>query len=195
MHHFFAYLAKLKHIKRWGLMRNALVENVQEHTTQVAWIAHALAVLRNKRLPESVDAYKVLCYALYHESGEVIVGDLATPIKYHNPQIRDAFAQLETLAVKKVEGFLPEDLRPVYHPWLEPDKDSEEWKLCKAADRIAAYIKCVEEMRAGNHEFEHAMAKVEKSIRQMEIEEVKVFMALFAPSFALTLDELNQEAD
>ncbi len=189
--HFFAYMARMKFIQRWGLMRNTQPENDAEHTAQVAMIAHALAVLRNVRFGGDVDAGQVAALALYHDAGEVITGDLATPIKYFNPEIKEAFHRIEGVASRKLLDMLPADLRPAYAPLFEPDAASPAWRLVKAADRIAAYAKCVEELKAGNNEFALAAQSIERSIRALELPEVEAFMEDYMPSFSLTLDELN----
>ncbi|HIS99904.1 MAG TPA: 5'-deoxynucleotidase [Candidatus Faecaligallichristensenella faecipullorum] len=189
--HFFAYMARMKHIKRWGLRRSTKEENDQEHSLQVAMIAHALATLRNVRHGGNVDLEKVMLLAVYHEAPEVITGDLATPIKYFNPGIKQAFKSIEKMAASQLLSYLPEDLKPSFEPLLFPDENSPEWKLVKAADRISAYVKCVEELGVGNEEFRSASASILKDIEAMEWPEVKEFMEEFVPSFGLPLDALN----
>ncbi len=191
--HFFAYMARMKFIQRWGLMRNTQPENDAEHTAQVAMIAHALAVLRNTRFAHLgvVDTGMVATLALYHDAGEVITGDMATPIKYFNPEVRTAFQRIEGVATRKLLDMLPEDVRGAYEPLLEPDSTSDGWKLVKAADRIAAYAKCLEELKAGNNEFWLAAQSIGETISAIDAPEVTVFMQEFMPSFSLTLDELN----
>ena len=190
-HHFYAYMARMKYIKRWGLMRNTREENDQEHSLQVAMIAHALAVLRNRRYGGHVDVDRVTLLAVYHEAPEVITGDLATPIKYFNPGIRAAFREVEDIAAKKLLEYLPEDLRADYEPLLMPDKTSEEWRLVKAADRISAYVKCLEEYGCGNREFLAAQESIRASITEMALPEAEDFLRVFAPSYMLPLDALN----
>lgn len=189
--HFFAYMARMRFIQRWGLMRNTQQENDAEHTAQVAMIAHALAVLRNTRFGGQVDAGQVAVLALYHDAGEVITGDLATPIKYFNPEIKKAFHQIEGVATRKLLEMLPEDVRPAYAPLLAPDTGAEAWKLVKAADRIAAYAKCVEELKAGNNEFWLAAQSIGENIAALDMPEVSAFMETYIPSFSLALDELD----
>lgn len=189
--HFFAYMARMKHIKRWGLRRSTKEENDQEHSLQVAMIAHALATLRNVRHGGNVDLEKVMLLAVYHEAPEVITGDLATPIKYFNPGIKQAFKSIEKMAASQLLSYLPEDLKSSFEPLLFPDENSPEWKLVKAADRISAYVKCVEELGVGNEEFRSASASILKDIEAMEWPEVKEFMEEFVPSFGLPLDALN----
>ena len=189
--HFYAYMARMKYVKRWNLRRNTREENDQEHSLQVAMIAHALAVIRQKRYGGSVDMEKVMLLAVYHEAPEVITGDVATPIKYFNPGIKDAFKDIERLASEKLLEYLPEDLREEYRPLLLPDETAPEWKLVKAADRISAYLKCVEEEGYGNGEFSAAKLSIARSIEQLGVPESEDFMREFAPSFALPLDALN----
>ncbi len=189
--HFFAYMARMKFIQRWGLMRNTQPENDAEHTAQVAMIAHALAAIHNARYGGKLDTGLVAAIALYHDAGEVITGDLATPIKYNNPIIKEAFHRIEDVASRKLLDMLPVDLHPAYEPLLAPDTTALPWALVKAADRIAAYAKCVEELKAGNTEFATAAQSILVSIQALELHAVRDFMAEFAPSYALSLDELN----
>lgn len=189
--HFQAYMSRMKLIKRWGLMRSTNEENDMEHTLQVTMIAHMLCEIRRVRYHGEVDLEKVMGYALYHEVAEVITGDLASPIKYFNPQIKDAFKEIEKLAAEKLIGYLPEDLRESYAPLLLPNEQSIEWKLVKAADKIAAYLKCIEETGQGNAEFDQAASKLRLEINKLSLPEVQDFMKESAPSFALSLDGLN----
>ncbi len=192
MYHFFSYMARMKHIKRWGLMRNTREENIQEHSLQTAMIAHALALIKNRMFGGSVDTERVLALAVYHEAGEVITGDLATPIKYFNPEIKTAYKQIERVAEEKLVNMLPEEIRKDYESLiLNRDQETEHYAIVKAADKICAYLKCVEELSAGNSEFEKAKYAIEKTIREMGRPEVNYFMETFVPSFELTLDELN----
>ncbi|MBE5807780.1 MAG: 5'-deoxynucleotidase [Clostridiales bacterium] len=189
--HFYAWMARMKLIRRWSLQRNTRDENDQEHSLQVAMIAHGLAVLHAKRGGAPVDMEKLLLLAIYHEAPEVITGDLATPIKYFNPGIHEAYKSIEHMASEKLLSYLPEELQPDYAPYLLPDTSSDEWKLVKAADRLSAYLKCLEEEGSGNAEFAAAKASIEKSIDEMGVPEAKEFLALYAPSFLLPLDALN----
>lgn len=192
MSHFFAYLSRMKFIQRWGLMRNTRQENIQEHSLQVAMIAHGLAVIKNKFFGGRVDPERVAILAVFHEAPEVITGDLATPIKYFNPEICSAYKQIERIAAQKLLDMLPEELKSEYRDlFFIEEKDSEHWKIVKAADKICAYLKCVEEIKAGNQEFSKAMKAVKAQIDRMDCPEVRYFMEYFAPSFSLTLDELN----
>lgn len=189
-HHFFAYLSRMKYIARWGLMRNTRPENVQEHSLQVAMVAHALALIRNRRYGGRLDPERVMALAVYHEAGEVITGDLATPVKYFNPEIKEAFKRIESIACGRILRMLPEDLRADYEPLIN-QPDDEAHRVVKAADRICALLKCIEEEKAGNGEFSKAGESVRASIAALDLPEVGDFMAEFVPSFSLTLDELN----
>lgn len=190
-HHFYAYMARMKLIKRWGLRHNTREENDQEHSLQVAMIAHALATYKNRRYGGNVDVEKVLLYALYHEAAEVITGDLASPIKYFNPGIRDAYKEIERMASEKLLDYLPADFQEDFWGLLFPDEESYEWRIVKAADRISAYVKCLEEYGFGNREFLTAQENIRASVSQMNMPEAEDFMREFAPSFMLPLDALN----
>jgi len=189
--HFYAYMARMKLIKRWGLRHNTREENDQEHSLQVAMIAHALATYRNRRYGGNVNMEKVLLYAIYHEAPEVITGDLASPIKYFNPGIRDAYKSIERMAAKKLLDYLPGDFQQDFKDLLFQQEDCEEWRIVKAADRISAYVKCLEEYAFGNREFLTAQESVRASISAMNMPEAEDFMREFAPSFMLPLDALN----
>ena len=188
--HFFAYISRMRFIQRWALMRNTAPENVQEHSHQVAVLAHALAVLRNEKFGGHVDPGAVAVAALYHDASEILTGDMPTPIKYDNPAIRTAYKDVEAVAEHKLLNMLPEELRGVYAPILTVE-DPEIEALVKAADKLSAYIKCVEELKAGNNEFREAAAQTRKSLEAYELPEVAYFLETFMDSFALTLDELK----
>ena len=190
-HHFYAYMARMKLIERWSLRRNTRRENDQEHSLQVTMIAHALAHYRNTRYGGNLDLEKVLLYAVYHEAAEVITGDLASPIKYFNPGIRDAYKSIERMASQKLLDYLPSDFQEEFEKLLFPDENSPEWKIVKAADRISAYVKCLEEYAFGNREFLTAQENIRASISAMNLPEAEDFMREFAPSFLLPLDALN----
>ena len=192
-HHFFAFMSRMKHIKRWPLMRNTWQEDIAQHSLQVAMIAHALAELKNARFGGGADPQRAMTLAVYHEAPEVITGDLPTPIKYYSPAIRAAYKSIETDAANRLHGMLPDDLRAAYAPLLlDPERDPE-WKRVKAADKIAAYVKCIEEDHAGNKEFAKAGESIRRELDrlQSELPEVKAFLEDFLPSFSLTIDELN----
>lgn len=191
MHHFFAYMARLKLIRRWSLMRSVQPENDAEHSLQAAMVAHALAVMARERYGRQVDPEHVVTLAVYHDAPEVMTGDLPTPIKYHSKQIRHAFGEVEQLAADRLLTMLPEDLRPSFAPYLHETND-EAHRLVKAADKLCAYIKCLEEQRSGNHEFDAAAVNVLQALHDMEMPEVEDFLREFVPGFTMTLDELNQ---
>ena len=188
--HFFAYVSRLRFIQRWALMRNTAQENVQEHSHQVAVLAHALAVIRNEKFGGSVDAGQVAVAALYHDASEILTGDMPTPIKYDNPDIKKAYKEVEAMAEKKLLHMLPEELQSAYAPVITGQSGEIE-ELVKAADKLSAYIKCVEEMKAGNNEFREAAAQTRKALDAYKLPEVAYFMETFMESFSLTLDELK----
>ena len=190
MNHFFAYIARMRFINRWALMRNSYTENIQEHSHQVAVLAHALAVIRNTYFGGQIDAGQVAVTALYHDAGEILTGDLPTPIKYYNPSIRDAYKQVESVACDKLINMLPEAMRSTYDEILQPvDPDVEE--LVKAADKLSAYIKCLEELKAGNTEFRRAAEQTAAALDQFGLPELDYFRKHFMDSFKLTLDEME----
>ena len=189
--HFFAYIARMRFIQRWALMRNTASENVQEHSHQVAVLAHALAVIQNQYFGGSVDPGRVAVAALYHDASEILTGDLPTPIKYDNPDIQSAYQQVEAVAVEKLLSMLPPELRPAYAPWLREDYDPSLHALVKAADKLSAHIKCVEEVKAGNNEFRQAAGQTLEAVEAMDLPEVDYFIEHFLPAFGLTLDELQ----
>ena len=190
MNHFFAYIDRMRYIERWALMRNSVRENIQEHSHQVAVLAHALAVLRNERFGGQVDVGAVAVAALYHDAGEILTGDMPTPIKYYNPDIRDAYKQVEAIACRKLTGMLPQRLQDIYADLLTP-ADPEVEELVKAADKLSAHIKCLEEQKAGNDEFRAAAHQTRQALEKMHLPEVDLFLRDFLPSFRLTLDELK----
>jgi 5'-deoxynucleotidase len=188
---FYAYLDRMKYIRRWQLMRSQRDENIMEHSQSVAMLAHALAVIRNKLYGGNVNVEKTVLYAMYHEISEVLTGDLPTPIKYHNRNIQAAYKDLERSAAEKMAEMLPDELKSELSPCILADEDSEEYKVVKAADRLSAYIKCLEELRAGNGEFEKAKKSIEEDLHSRNLPEVEYFFAHFIESFSLTLDELE----
>ncbi len=192
-HHFFAYINRMKFIQRWGLMRNTLPENDMEHALQTAMIAHAMAVMGNVRYGRTYNAEYIMALAMYHDASEVITGDLPTPIKHHNPAIKTEYNKLEDIAAQKLISMLPPDLRDYYTPLIAHDEETEEWKIVKAADRICAYIKCLEERKGGNLEFESARKSVKKTLDQIELPEVQDFISQCVPGFAMTLDEISED--
>ncbi|MBQ3492893.1 MAG: 5'-deoxynucleotidase [Clostridia bacterium] len=191
MYKFFAFINRMKYIKRWSLMRSVREENIMEHSQQVAVIAHALALISNKIYSNNISVEKVVLLAQYHEVGEVITGDLPTPIKYFNPEIKSAYKDLEKGACEKLIQMLPENLRSEYIDYVMPDETTEEYKLVKCADRLAAYLKCVEEIRAGNSEFKKAKTTIGAELKNLKRVEVDYYLKEFAPAYDLTLDELD----
>ena len=192
MSHLFAYFSRMKFIRRWGLMRNTYPENVQEHSLRVALAAHALALIRNRLFGGRVDPSRVAVLALYHDSGEVLTGDLPSPIKYLNAEIRSAYVEIESSAARTLLGMVPEPLRDDYRPLLLAEAaDPDERAIVKAADKLCAWMKCLEETAAGNREFAKAEEALRRTVEAIELPEVRYFVATFVPSFRLTLDELG----
>ncbi len=193
MNPFFAYLARLKYIRRWGLMRSSVPENDAEHTLQTAMIAHGLAVIRETVFGVPCDGARCALLALYHDASEVFTGDLPTPVKYFNEDLHGEYEKIERMAREKLLGTLPAELRGPYRPFVADMEADPLWPLVKAADTLSAYLKCVEERRAGNREFDEAARQTEEKLRALGLPEVDWFLAHFAGSFALTLDELERE--
>ena len=193
MSNFLAYISRMKYIKRWGLMRSSREENVQEHSLQVAMFAHCLALIENKRYGGKLDPLHVMAIAVYHETGEVITGDLVTPIKYYNPQITQAYKEVEKVAEETMIAMLPEEFQADYRELIQP-KDEYEAKIVKAADTLAAYAKCIEELKTGNIEFAKAKETVLARLHEMEMPCVEDFLREFMPGFEVTLDELNEKS-
>lgn len=190
---FFAYLSRMKYINRWNTMRNTKEENIQEHSLQVAMLAHAVALIKNRYFQGEVDPERAAILAIYHEVSEVITGDMATPIKYYNEEIRQAYVKLEEMASLRLYEMVPEELKDDYYSLLFNDiQDQEEWKIVKYADKITAYLKCVEELKAGNKEFSMAKESIYEDLLAIEAEEVKFFLDNFLEGFSMTLDELNK---
>lgn len=185
---FFAYISRMRYIERWSLMRNALPENIQEHSHMVAVIAHALGIIRREVFHIECDPNACAAAALYHDASEILTGDLPTPIKYYNPEIKNAYKQVEQIACQKLLATLPEELRPAFQPLLT---EAEYRDIVKAADKLSAYIKCIEERRAGNDEFLSAEKQTRAVLEQNPLPEVRYFMTHFIPAFELTLDELG----
>lgn len=190
MHNFFAYISRMKYITRWSLMRNSMTENIQEHSHMVAVLAHALAVIRRDVFDEACDPDRCASAALFHDATEIFTGDLPTPIKYFNPTIREAYHQVETQAAEKLLGMLPDEMRGAYEPLLR-EEDAEARALVKAADKLAAYIKCLEELKAGNHEFADAAAETLSALRNLGMRETDWFLEHCGDAFGLTLDGLQ----
>lgn len=189
--HFFAYISRLRWIRRWGLMRNAIEENVATHSWEVATLAHALALIRNRHFGGQVNADRIAAAALYHDATEVITGDMPTPVKYHSKVMREAFGDIEHKAEGELLALLPEDLRADFAPYVEESRlPAEDKELIKAADRLSAWLKCQAEIRAGNSEFEPAANQIKARLDEDGLREVSYFMDVFAPSYDKPLDNL-----
>ena len=188
---FYAYLSRMRYISRWGLMRNSCPENIQEHSHMVAVLAHALALISRQIFGnQAIDPDKCATAALFHDAGEIITGDLPTPIKYFSPEIRSAYKQVEDVAAEKLLDMLPQELRDCYRPILQ-EEDKEIQRFVKAADKLSAHIKCLEELKASNHEFILAARQTRQALEEMDMPEIRYFMEQFLDSFTLTLDELQ----
>ena len=190
-HHFFALISRMRYIGRWGLLRNTFEENIQEHSHMVAVLAHALAVIRRDVFGGDIDPGQAAVLALYHDAPEILTGDLPTPVKYSNPEIRDAYREVETVSARRLLSMLPDALRPAYEPLLLEDPESGYHAVVKAADKLSAYIKCVEELKAGNSEFRQAAEQTRQALEASPLPEVGYFLEHFMPGFELTLDELR----
>ncbi len=195
-HNFFAAISRMKYIDRWALMRNSREENLCEHSMEVAMIAHALCVIGNIRYGRHLDAEKAAVVGLYHDSSEIITGDMPTPVKYYSSKIRDAYKQVEEVAEERLLSKLPDDLRPVYEDIYRRSESEEDLymrKLVKAADKISALIKCMEEENAGNTEFRTARKTIGDAVEKLkeELPEVRDFTEDFLPPYGRTLDELS----
>ena len=188
---FFAYISRMRYIGRWSLMRNSLPENIQEHSHMVAVIAHALGVIRRDVFGVPCDPNEAAAVALYHDASEILTGDLPTPIKYHSADIRGAYQQVEELACRKLLATLPEALRPPYEELLTGETQARLHDLVKAADKLSAYIKCIEERKAGNNEFLSAEKQCRAILEASPLPEVAYFLEHFIPAFELNLDELG----
>ncbi len=190
--HFFAYLSRMKFIRRWGLMHSTYPENIQEHSAQVAMVAHTLAIIRNRVCGGQVNPERTATLALYHDAGEVLTGDLPTPVKYVTPAITAAYRGLEQTANATLLSMIPAELQADYRACFEPRAaDAGCLELVKAADKLCAYLKCVQETRAGNAEFSQAEQALRATVKGLDLPEVRYFLDTFAPSFRLTLDELT----
>lgn len=188
---FGAMMSRMKYIKRWALMRNSTRENISEHSLEVAMLAHLLAVIGKVRFDKNLDAEKAALIGVYHDSTEIITGDMPTPIKYYNNEMRDTFKEIENMAAINLLTMLPEDIREEYESLFFPEEqDAYLWQLVKAADKISALLKCVEEEKAGNTEFVNAKKSTLEAIANMRLEEVDVFFEEFYPAYEKTLDEL-----
>lgn len=192
MYNFYAMLSRMKYINRWALMRNSYTENISEHSLEVSMLAHALTIIGNKRFGKQLNADRAAVIALYHDTTEIITGDMPTPIKYLNKDIKGAFKDIEAQAAEKLLSMLPEDLQEEYRDYFFPGSCPDDEYVCrlvKAADKLSALIKCREEEKMGNHEFASADETLFASIMSMNLPEVEVFINEFMPAYSLTLDE------
>lgn len=190
-YNFFALMGRMKYIDRWGLMRNTQVENIQEHSHMVAVLAHALAVIGREKFGGRVDPGEAAVAGLYHDASEILTGDLPTPVKYDNPAIKEAYKAVERVAADKLLSLLPQELQGNFAPYVREELEPELLGVVKAADKLSAHIKCLEEVKAGNHEFTLAAEQTRKALEQMDLPALKYFMEHFLPAFELTLDELQ----
>ena len=190
---FFAMHSRMKYINRWALMRNTATENISQHSNDVAAIAHALAVIKNLRFGGKLNAERAAFLGLYHDMPEIITGDMPTPVKYYSEEMRNEFLKVEEMACEKLLSMLPEDMKAYYKSAFFPEEEDEYlWKIVKAADKLSALIKCIEEKNAGNREFEKAFQSTEKAIRDMKLPEADTFLEEFIPAFHLSLDEQSE---
>lgn len=191
-YNFFAMISRMKFIERWSLMRNSRQENLSEHSLEVSMLAHVLAVINNERLGNNLNTEKAALIGIYHDATEIITGDMPTPIKYYNKNIQGAFKEVEKEAASRLISMLPQYLQNNYKDIFFPtEEDAYLWKLVKAADKLSALIKCIEEEKAGNTEFIRAKNSILQLIKDMDLKEVDIFMEEFLPAYSKTLDELN----
>ena len=188
---FFAYISRMKYISRWALMRSTVQENIQEHSHMTAVLAHALGLVRRDVFGKPCDPDRLAAIALYHDAPEILTGDMPTPIKYHSAEIKSAYDEVEVLAVEKLLSELPDELRESYRALLTAADDPAQYELVKAADKLSAYLKCIEERRAGNREFTSAEKAQLKKLQEMNLPEVDYFLEHFVPAFEKDIDELG----
>ncbi len=189
---FYAMLSRMKYINRWGLMNNTRQENIAEHSLEVAVLSHALVTVSNTRLGTEFDADKAAVMAIFHDASEIITGDMPTPVKYYNEEIKNSYKQIENISERKMLSMLPEDLLPVYEPLIDSQKADKELEIfVKAADKLSALIKCLSELSMGNREFTKAERTIRQALEKMELPALKIFMEEFLPSYSLTLDEMS----
>ena len=190
--HFFAHLARMRLIQRWPLMRSVETENISEHSLQVAFVAHALALIKNRKFGGNVNPERIALLGMFHDVSEVITGDMPTPIKYFNPTIAEEYKKIELAAEQKLLSMLPEEFHDDYAPLLDSHKlDPEHAAIVKQADTLCAYLKCLEELSAGNHEFTKAKKRLEETLAARRTPEMDYFLTTFSDSFNLTLDEIS----
>ena len=191
MSSFFAFLKRMRFINRWSLMRNTEIENIQEHSLEVAMVAHNLAALKNEYFGGNLDVNKVAVIAMYHEVSEIFTGDMPTPIKYFDPKLRSLYGEVETLAQEKTLSTLPKRLQAVYKPYIVDAETLPEWPIVKAADTLSAYMKCVNELHAGNDEFKEAHDTILAKLESLNMPEVDMFIEEYVPALSQSLDQLN----
>lgn len=192
MSNFFAMLSRMRYINRWGLMNNTREENISEHSLEVAMLAHALVTIANERFGTNLSADRAAVMGIFHDAGEIITGDMPTPIKYYNDDIRKAYQQIEVVSEQSLLSMLPEDLRDIYEPLIDSSKaDMELVPYVKAADKLSALIKCICEIRMGNTEFMKAERTIRQALMNTELSALSVFIEEFLPAYELTLDELD----
>ncbi|WP_027438064.1 5'-deoxynucleotidase [Lachnospira multipara] len=192
--HFYAMLSRMKYINRWGLMRNTREENLCEHSLEVAYIAHALGIINNEIFGGNINAERLAILGMYHDVTEIITGDMPTPVKYYSPVIRNAYKEVEHVAKDEILSGLPINMRKIYNPLLLETKEEEElWKYVKAADKLSAYIKCVEELNTGNKDFSQALESTYKAIIKLDLQEANYFLREYIPAYSLTIDESKNE--
>ncbi|MCW8334659.1 5'-deoxynucleotidase [Vibrio sp. SCSIO 43135] len=190
--HFFAHLARMKLIQRWPLMRSISTENISEHSLQVAFVAHALAVIKNKKFDGQLNPERIAILGMYHDTSEVLTGDMPTPVKYYNPEIAKEYKKIEAAAEQKLLSMLPEEFRDDFAPYLiTQSAHPEDAAIVKQADTICAYLKCLEELSAGNHEYALAKKRLDITLKERRTPEMDYFLNTFAPSFELSLDEIS----
>lgn len=193
MYSFFAMMARMKYIERWALMRNANRENISEHSLEVAMLAHGLAIIAKERCGKELDVNQIAMMGLYHDANEIITGDMPTPVKYYDEDIKEAYKRVEDVASRTMLSKLPDYMKKYYEPVFFQKENSEyQWKIVKAADKLSALIKCREELRTGNQEFKTAEKTTLRALENMHMEEVEIFMKEFLPAYDLTLDELQR---
>ena len=194
MYSFFAMMARMKYIERWALMRNSMQENISEHSLEVAMLAHGLAIISNEKCGGSLDVSKIALMGLYHDANEIITGDMPTPVKYYDDDIRDAYKRVENVASHTLINKLPDYMQKYYQPlFFQQEEEKEAWRIVKAADKLSALIKCMEELRSGNQEFATAEETTKKALREMNMPQVEIFMKEFLPAYERTLDELQSK--
>ncbi len=194
MYSFFAMMTRMKYIERWALMRNSRQENISEHSLEVAMLAHGLAIISNEKCGGQLDVERIALMGLYHDANEIITGDMPTPVKYFDKDIKAAYKNVEDVANRTLIDKLPEYMKKYYDSvFFQRKSQEEEWKIVKAADKLSALIKCMEELRSGNQEFKTALETTRQALVDMKMKEVRIFMEEFLPAYDLTLDELQEK--